>query len=193
MRRGFKADAKRLALEVRGELGLTAYQALDPYALADLYGIRVLSLQELAEDSPTLADALHHFTAVRPDVFSAAVLPHGNGRIIVENSGHEAPRRTSTLAHEMSHVLLDHAFTTLLRSSVGEPCRESDRDQEDEAAELSGELLIPSETAVRLAYRHTPDEVVASKFGTSVEFARWRMNATGARRRAQRAAHPTGS
>ncbi|MFC4611538.1 DUF4238 domain-containing protein [Streptomyces maoxianensis] len=31
-------------------------------------------------------------------------------------------------------------------------------------------------TAARLAHRNTPDEVVASRFGTSIEFARWRMN-----------------
>jgi hypothetical protein len=57
-----------------------------------------------------------------------------------------------------------------------------------EAAELFGELLIPFDAARRLAYTGTPNEVVAEQFGVSTEFARWRMDATGARRIADRAA-----
>ncbi|MFC8175272.1 MULTISPECIES: ImmA/IrrE family metallo-endopeptidase [unclassified Streptomyces] len=186
MRRGFKAEAKRLALEVREELGVTAHEPMDPYALAELYGIDVFTLHEVAEDHSGAMAALRHFTEVRPDVFSAAVLCLGRRRVIVENSGHERPRRVSTLAHEMSHVLLEHEFTTLLRTS-GRECRDSDHDQESEAAELSGELLLPFDAARRLAHNGVPDESVAARFGISTEFARWRMNATGARRIAQRA------
>ncbi|MEU3603666.1 ImmA/IrrE family metallo-endopeptidase [Streptomyces sp. NPDC006798] len=186
MRRGFKAEAKRLALEVRGELGVTAHEAMDPYALAKLYGIEVFTLHEVTEDRPFEAAALQHFTEVRPEVFSAAVLCLGRRRVIVENSGHQRPRRASTLAHEMSHILLEHEFTTLLRTS-GRECRNSDRDQEDEAAELSGELLLPFDAARRLARDCVPDGDVATRFGISTEFARWRMNATGARLIAKRA------
>ncbi|KOT43060.1 hypothetical protein ADK47_10080 [Streptomyces rimosus subsp. rimosus] len=174
-----------MALEVREELGLNAHVRMDPYALAKLYGISVYTLDEMA-DSAELQDALHHFTHVRPEVFSAAVIPVGHGRVIIENAAAEPPRRASTLAHEMAHILLEHSFTTLLRTS-GKDCRESDRDQEDEAAELSGELLLPTEAAHRLAHRNVPDEDVATRFGISIEFARWRMNSTGARIASQRA------
>ncbi|MFF8868017.1 ImmA/IrrE family metallo-endopeptidase [Streptomyces sp. NPDC015139] len=179
MQRGFKAQAKRLALEVRQELGLTAHARLDPYELAELYGVRVFALDDVAS-APELAGALRHFTEVRPEAFSAAVIPVGHGRVILENSAAEPPRRASTLAHEMSHILLEHSFTTLLRTS-GKECRESDREQENEAAELSGELLLPTEAAHRLARRSATDEDAAALFGVSVEFARWRMNTTGAR------------
>jgi Zn-dependent peptidase ImmA (M78 family) len=189
VRRGFKAEAKRLALEVRAELRLSAHRALDPYELAEQWGVPVLSLSEIVQHSPDLLPAFHHFTEVKPEVFSAAVIPHGTGRIIIENCSHDLARRTSTLAHEMSHVILEHKFTTLLRTSENSgKCRESDHDQEDEAAELSGELLIPFEAARRLAYHDTPDETVAERFGVSLKFARWRMSATGARLIASRAA-----
>jgi Zn-dependent peptidase ImmA (M78 family) len=187
VRRGFKSEAKRLALEVREELEIDAHSPLDPYQLAMLYGVPVFALSDITQGEPELAPALAHFTSTKPDVFSAAVIPIGTGRAIVENCGHEPQRRVSTLAHEMAHVLLEHSFTTLLRTSGGE-CRESDREQEDEAAELSGELLIPSDAALRLAYRSIPDEEVAERFGVSLKFARWRMDATGARIRATRAA-----
>ena len=41
MRRGFKTEAKKLALEIRAELGLEASARFDPYALALEYGIPV--------------------------------------------------------------------------------------------------------------------------------------------------------
>lgn len=103
MRRGFKAEAKRLALEVREELGVTAHEAMDPYALAELYGIDVFTLHDVAQDHSEATAALRHFTEIRPDVFSAAVLCLGPRRVIVENSGHERPRRASTRARDVAH------------------------------------------------------------------------------------------
>lgn len=40
-RYGFKAEAERLALEVRRELGLGTYAGLNPWTLADHLGIPV--------------------------------------------------------------------------------------------------------------------------------------------------------
>ena len=47
MRRGFKEEAKQLALEVRQELGLDAFAPVDPLDLATDYGIPVYLLSEL--------------------------------------------------------------------------------------------------------------------------------------------------
>ena len=50
MRRGFKTEARKLALELRAELGVDAYGQFDPYALADEYGIPIFRLGNLGED-----------------------------------------------------------------------------------------------------------------------------------------------
>ena len=60
--------------------------------------------------------------------------------------------------------------------------------QEDEAAEIAGELLVPFDAAKLLARRKTTNEEVALQFGVSVDLARWRMDATGARLIARRRA-----
>lgn len=177
-----KAACKRLAGEVRTELGLGQMDALDPWELAKLYGVPVLPLSSLSLSHA----AHHHFQNVRPDAFSGALLPHRNGAVIVENDAHSLARRRSTMGHEMAHVIGEHAFGTSLVNERG--CRTADRVQEDEAAEISGELLIPFEAARRLARQKATDEEVALRFGVSPEMARWRMNATGARKIAQRAA-----
>ena len=45
-------------------------------------------------------------------------------------------------------------------------------EHEEEAAELSGELHLPTEAAKKLAFDRVPDAEVARRFGISVPFAR---------------------
>lgn len=176
-----KAACKRLAGEVRVELDLEPMEALDPWKLAELYGVPVMALGALPLDDVVR----NYFSTVRPHAFSGALLPHRTGAVIVENDAHPLARRRSTLGHEMAHVVGEHKFGTSLVNERG--CRTADRVQEDEAAEISGELLIPFEAAKRLARQKVTDDEVALRFRVSPELARWRMNATGARIIAQRA------
>lgn len=176
LRRGFKAEAKRLALDVRAELGIDVFAPLDPYALAELYGIEVCDLSH-----PALpADAVRHFTGPAAPTFSGALLAVGTGRVIIENHVHEPARRRSTIAHEMAHVLLEHEFGLLLTGD--QLCRSSASAVEQEANELAGELLVPRDAATVAAFRGWTDASVARYFRVSESMARWRMNTTAARR-----------
>jgi hypothetical protein len=132
LRRGFKKEAKSLALKAREELKIEAFAPFDPYALAELYGIEAHDLS--APDLP--AAAVQHFTTLRTEVFSASLVSVGTGCIVIENHVHDSFRRRSTMAHEMAHVLLEHEFGFLLASDNG--CRASSSVIEEEAAELSG-------------------------------------------------------
>lgn len=177
-----KSSLRWLALELRQELALTAYDRCDPFALAELYGVQVLRLSML-EGSAEVRD---YFLTVRSQVFSGALIPLTDGStVIVENDGHANERRVSTASHEMAHVVLEHPFAAALTDSTG--CRVANRTLEAEAAELSGELLLPTEAAVRLALDGVSDETAAQRFGVSAPFARWRLNVTGARKIAARA------
>ena len=178
-----KAACKRLAGEVRAELGLGPMEALDPWQLAELYGVRVVALGALPLDH----SIREQFLRVGPEVFSGALLPHRPGAVLGANDAHPLARRRSTMGHEMAHVVGEHRFGTSLVNERG--CRTADKVQEDEAAEISGELLIPFEAAKRLARQKATDDEVALRFGVSPELARWRMNSTGARIIAQRAAN----
>lgn len=175
-----KAACKRLAAEVRTEIGLQPMEAFDPWKLAELYGIEVIPLSEL----PITSEIREHLTIARQDVFSGALIPIRNGAVIVENDSHPPARRRSTMGHELAHIFGEHKFGTSLVNERG--CRLADQVQEDEAAEIAGELLIPFEAAKQLACRKARNEEVAFQFGVSTDLARWRMDATGARLIAQR-------
>jgi Zn-dependent peptidase ImmA (M78 family) len=149
--------------------------------LADLYGVHVLRLSELE----CSAEVLDHFRVVRPHAFSGALIPlTDGGTVIVENDAHAPERRVSTASHEMAHVVLEHPFAAAFTDSSG--CRVVNRTLEAEAAELSGELLLPTDAAVRLALDGVSDEHAAQRYGVSIPFARWRLNVTGARKIAAR-------
>lgn len=167
--------------ELRTELGLDPMESLDPWQLAELYGVRVVALAPLPFDY-AIRD---HFHNVRPHVFSDALLRTA----MVRSSSRTIPpplaRRRSTMSYEMAHVIGEHKFgTSLVKERC---CRTANKLQEGEAAEILAELLVPPTRPADSPARRRDDEV-ALRFGVSIELARWRMNAAGARIIARRAA-----
>jgi len=173
---------REVALEERAELGLGPLEPLDPYQLAEQHGISVFPITALTDEAAAAA-AAEYFTTVRPSTWSAALIPVGSARIIIENDSHPVPRRRSSIAHELGHFLLEHIFDNVLLTDDG--CRRFDRTKEDQAKFISGELLVPWEAAKKAAFRELTNEQIADRFGVSTQFAQMRM--AGARVMAQRA------
>ncbi|MGN6243881.1 MAG: ImmA/IrrE family metallo-endopeptidase [Motilibacteraceae bacterium] len=169
-------ESKRLALEVRAELGVGPFGPLDPTLLAKEYGIPVLQISDI---SGCPAETVARLAEPGNAWFSAALVPCGTGMFIVENDAHAPARRTASLAHEMAHVLWEHKFTAVLVN--GDGCRAADPAIEDEADRLGGELLIPFKAALTAARRGWSDEDVAAHYEVSVPYAKMRMNRSGAR------------
>src|SRR5712691_4250403 len=173
---------KEVAAEERGWLGLGLVDRLDPYALAREHGIPVYPIDELPDEYCS-QDAVVHFTVSRTGVWSAALVPVGNGRLILENTGHCQERRCASLAHELSHHLLEHEFDDVLLADDG--CRKVDKNKEKEANFLAAELLIPYQAALKAAFAEKANEEIAAIYGVSTQFAQMCMK--GARVHAQRA------
>lgn len=163
----------QVAAEERLDLGLSVMDPLDPYELADRHGIPVYPISQLA-CSGCPDETIEHFLERRAKAWSAALVPVGTARIIIENDGHETPRRRSSVAHEMSHHLLEHVFGATL--AVADHSKAYSTKVEKEALFLSGELLIPDEAARKLAFRDADNNSVATQFGVSLQFAQMRMS-----------------
>jgi IrrE N-terminal-like domain len=181
-----KAELARHALELRAEIGLRYLDVLDPYKLAKQWGIDVFQLS----DSTCSRVAREHFLTLKRSVFSGMLIPVSTGAVILENDAHDPLRRRSTMGHEMAHVVRWHTFTSGVVAERG--CRLSSPEDEAEAALLGAELLVPTKAANWMAFRDYTDEQVATKFEVSTEIARWRMNASGARRFATNARRKVG-
>ena len=161
-----------LAAEERRELCLGPMDPLNPYDLCEAHGIDVYAIEDL-EDPWCGRETIEHFAVQRASTWSAALIPIGTARVIIENTAHEPPRRRSNIAHELGHHLLEHEFAQVL---IGEDHnRLVDQKVEKEALFLSGELLIPGEACRKMAFRGWDNAAIAAQFGVSPQFAQMRM------------------
>jgi Zn-dependent peptidase ImmA (M78 family) len=187
MRRGFKSQAENISAELRDELELTLHEPLDCTELAEHLCIPVDPVTVLL-DWGASREAMARLLA--PEMgFSAMTQYRGSRCRIFYNPTHSATRTANSIAHELSHVILEHEPR---RAIAADGTRIFDPDQEDEAEWQAGALLVPREGALRWLSTGGSVTAGAKHFGVSVELFSWRANQTGVvrqlRRRARRAA-----
>jgi hypothetical protein len=109
--------------------------------------IPVVSIAELEASGARREAIAHLLTDGAREVSAFTVLAEGR-RLIVYNPAHSDGRISSSLSHELSHVILKHEPTQAL--AVGR-CRRWNDAQEAEADYLAGALLVPRDAAVKIA------------------------------------------
>jgi IrrE N-terminal-like domain len=179
MRRGFKTEARQICEQVRDELGLNQFQALDPWGLADHLDVPLLPLTDLSGEAPGCVATL---SGPEQGAFSALVGFVGRKRIIVYNDAHARTRQRADICHEIAHVLLIHNPHP---TRPGEPL-DYDQDQEDEAGWLGAVLLVPDAACLHACRNGDLVQTAARRMGVSVALMQWRINTSGARARVAR-------
>ena len=183
LRRGFKAWCERAAAGYRRELGLLPHEALNPLELARLLKILVITPEALNGLSASAAD---HLCVTDADSWSAVTLIEGQRKLVILNPSHSAARKNSDLAHELSHIILEHKPTqAFFGPDKTLMIREFDRVQEAEAECFSSVLLVPREALLALLLV-SDDEVAAQQLGVSTQMFRMRRNVTGVDRQLAR-------
>jgi Zn-dependent peptidase ImmA (M78 family) len=188
VRRGFAAEAERLATAVRGELDLGVHDRLNPRSLATEYGIPVVPLTDLVSEGAAEA-SVRQLTVVDRGCFSAGTVLVDTNRLIIFNPAHSDGRLANSLTHELAHLLLEHVPGPAIGPGG---CRVWDPDMEAEADLLAGVLLVPRDAALACAKVGLPHEIGAARFGVSPPLMRWRTDHTGASRQAGAAARKSG-
>lgn len=178
-RRGFKAEAERIAVEIRAELGLDLTDALDVHAVADHLGLPIVPLSGLSPNGGFQA----FFQYQDPESFSAITIFSGTARLIVHNDAHHPNRQHSNIAHEIGHCLLEHEPAPLVNEAG---CRYWNDAFEAEADWLGGALLVPRDGGLCLAKRGWDIEQIAAHYGVSDVLCRWRLHQTGVIRQLER-------
>jgi Zn-dependent peptidase ImmA (M78 family) len=173
LRRGFLAEAERHAARIRAELGRAPASEVPMRDVAKHLGIRVISADELID-----VNRLHELERIQAFAFSACTFDIQETKIIVFNPLRTAERRESDVGHEISHVLLGHDLSAL-RTIAGTPFRTCQPDQEEEATNLAGTLLLPRPLLLCAVKQGLGEQEVAQRYGVSVEMARFRLNRTG--------------
>ncbi len=174
LRRGFKSEAERVSEGVRAQLQMDPDQSVAPEALAELLHVEIRAGDELIP-----RERFVDLERLQPGAFSACTFRPSDDRVVVVfNPLSAKSRRTSDLAHELSHILLDHEMTRV--ETLGELTFLScDAVQEEEAAWLSGCLLLPRALLLAEVRRGSSASDIASAHGVSEEMAQYRINVTG--------------
>jgi hypothetical protein len=175
VRRGFKAEAERLAARLRGELGLKPSAIVELSQLANHVGVEIRSADELVDRS-----ALHRLEKLQPGCFNAATFHLADGRVVavLNPVASDKGRQSSDLAHELSHVLLKHEVRQVHRIG-GYTFFDCDPEQEEEANWLAGCLLLPRPLLLAAVRRGLQAAEVAEENHVSLQMAQFRLNASG--------------
>lgn len=178
-KRGFKAWCENVALQARRDLGVKPTEPLDVSALAASVGATVLLPREI----PGLSqDVLETLLDTDPDSWSAITLTLKPNPIIVLNSSHSTARRVSSLAHELSHILIGHTPSQTGVSPDGLLLTAYDRQQEDEANWLAGCLLLPRPACLSIVRQRLDVASAAQAYGISRDMVQYRLNMSGVKK-----------
>lgn len=178
--RGFKADAERAAVRLRAELGLGPTDVLEIGALAKHLDVSLVSAETLIERS-----RLEELERLQAFSFSAATFEINDKHYIVTNPLRTPGRLASDIAHELSHLQLQHTLAEV-RELDGVPFRTCRPDEEEQATALGATLLLPRPLLVQSASRGRTIEQIAEMAGVTLEMARFRYNTTGVAKQVRR-------
>jgi|SRR5579884_1899437 len=174
MRRGFKAEAERIAAEIREQIGCK------PDAAAPLDKVaKHLAIELISADKIIARSRLIELQRLQDDAFSAGTFRRPSGSyVVVYNPLHSTGRIRSDQAHEIAHIVLGHNVRTV--EHVGRlTFLTCDLEQEEEADWLAGCLLLPRGLLLKAARQGLTAPEIADRHDTSHHMARFRLNASG--------------
>ncbi|MEW6313005.1 MAG: ImmA/IrrE family metallo-endopeptidase [Pseudomonadota bacterium] len=176
-KRGFKSWCESVAAKYRKDLDLAFDGSLPPKLLAQKLNVLVWK----PEDIPGLDKKdLTQLTKNDPKSWSAVTLQLPQIEAIIVNSAHALVRQTSSIMHELSHIILEHKPARVDVSDQGYLLLHNyDRTQEDEADWLAATLLVPREALLVVFARVKTPQEAAKHFGVSTDLLEWRKRMTG--------------
>jgi len=150
---------------------------LDPHVLADHLGILVWSPSEI----PGMTNpVLKHLTVTDPESWDAVTIQTEDGTLVILNGVPEIGRQNNSLAHELSHIVLEHEPAQVFHTADGHMVmNEYNATHEEEANCLAGALLVPRDALLQAIAQGKSDRAMANHFGVSLSLLRMRRNKTG--------------
>jgi len=176
-KRGFKTWCENVAIQQRRELGLQSVDPLEPWRLAEHLEVQVWTPEQIPALDPS---SLRRLVKEDPDGWSAVTIHLDSKDLIILNSAHRGGRPASDLAHELSHIIIDHKPSRVDITEDGLLMLNTyNKDQEDEANWLTGCLLLPRDAVMLIRRQNMHSQSAARRYGVSLEMLRYRLNVTG--------------
>lgn len=175
--RGFKSWCENVAATVRKELGIGPAAALPPTVLARYMDVGLWSVEDIDGLSDVTVKIL---TGSEKRNWSAVTVSFGGRDAVIFNPTHSDGRWASNVMHELAHLFIGHPPSTVFVSPDGIlALRSFNRKQEDEAAWLSGCLLLPRIALQQIHRAGGVTKEFCDDYGVSEDMMTYRLNVTG--------------
>jgi Zn-dependent peptidase ImmA (M78 family) len=174
-----------MSAQARQDLGLAPMAPLDPWLYSAHVGIIVLDFHEIDLSS----ECRQRLLVTDSESWSGMTLREDGITAIVVNPSHSRGRQSSTLMHELAHVILKHVPAKVDVSSTGLLLlSDYSDDAESEADWLAAAMLLPRD--VLISRRRLGESIsdIAEAYGTSDQLCEWRVRMTGVDVQLRRAA-----
>jgi hypothetical protein len=173
---------ERQALRIRALAGLPPDQPLNPYRLARLARLHVITLDQINGLSD---ESRQQLLTSDPDAWSGGTigpLPDGWGLVIL-NPRHSHRRNAATLMEEICHVFLGHApgrVNIPVGNGNGKVAfRDFNEDDEEAAYAVGAATLIPYQVLRQAIDLRLTAEQIAGRHGVSPDLVEYRIKVTG--------------
>lgn len=183
LKRGFKANAEKLAKQYRGNLNIHPCAPLCAFKLAEHLQVPVFSATEFLK----LSDEINLLSGTNGSDcgWSAlTMLIKAGNRIIIHNPFHSVARQQSDMMHEVAHIICEHEHGQKdYDFDIPFGMREFNELQEEEAKCLGSTLQLATPCLLWANKRSMTTEAIAAHFNASTDMVTYRMNMTGIAKR----------
>lgn len=177
LKRGFKANAERQALEYREKMNLQPWSRLCAFKFAEYLNIPIYNIFEFIPNPENIE-------TFNKEVSAFKLLTRQGNTIIVYNPNHSSKRQQSDVIHEICHIICDHKEKIYeLNYILPRGLRYLDPVQEEEANCLGYTILLPKPCLFWALKRNMSLADISEHFQVSIEATRLRLNMTGLSRR----------
>jgi hypothetical protein len=174
--RNFLDWIERRANKLRCFIGLKATEPLDPYKLAQVLEIKILTPLQVQGMCPAWLNQLLETDA---DGWSAGTLHlPGQKAVVVLNPTHADTRKRATLMEEIAHVFLGHQPSSLIVIKGVTAMRSYKKSQETQAYWTGAAALVPMALMKQVQKTGMQREELAEYCGVSVDLILFREKVT---------------
>jgi Zn-dependent peptidase ImmA (M78 family) len=175
---GFIKEAEDMALEIREQLKVSKFAALNAFDVAKKKEIPIFTFDEILYGDIYSAkrEQLHNDSNV-----SALYTINKEGRyIILHKNINSAEREQSNIMHEIAHILLKHKVPEEFQRLVSLfQIPYDNKVQEAEAKYLGSCLQLPKPVLFLAKKMKWTEEEISKKYFASIEMIRYRMDISG--------------
>jgi len=179
LKRGFKANAERMAIQYRKDLEIHPCGPLCAFKLADFLKVPVYQATQFLTQ-PEYITLLSNNCE-----WSALTMTNVAGvKIILHNPYSSEARQQSDLMHELAHIICNHEHDDILHHEpIPLGLRSYNIEHEEEAKCLGSTLQLATPGLLWASKRNMTYGEIAEHFNASIDMVKYRMNTTGIAKR----------